>query len=397
MKGQVNLSISAHRVSAASGPASEGNNLDMNVHKGKRRVAVVLSGGGGKGAYQVGMLKALKSFGVEPDIYCGTSVGSFNCGMIASGKSLEEVEQVWRGLNAESVFKLRCDPRQLLTLDPRGPIRFALQSARIFGGFLAETLKESGSWWDKIDLDSFLLDTSPLGDLISKNVDLETLRKSKKEFILALTQLKPIEGYPLQIVSKDKVTHKHILASCSLPLLFPPVTIGNRVFCDGGVVMNSPLKPAIDAGAEEIYVLDLTPPPRTYYDGTLPLAYQVMSAQLSAMLERDLAYAEDLNNRFLAAHLEGRLVDGKVQVRKLNRLPENRGNTVTKQYRYLRLYVIRPITDLEGIGGFLKFSPNLTAKWLEAGEREAKEILERHYEQEFTAPDDTKVQAVFSR
>jgi len=369
----------------------------MTAGKEKHRVAVVLSGGGGKGAYQVGALKALRSAGVDPDIYCGTSVGSFNCGMLASGKTLEQVEQVWREMNTESVFKLRYDPRRFLTLDPRPALRFAFQSARLVGGFLTEALKGKGSWWETIDIDSFLTDTSPLGDLIAKHVDLAALRRSNKEFSLALTQLKPVEGNPLRIVSKQEITHRHILASCSLPFIFPQVTIGGKVYCDGGVVMNSPLKPAVDAGADEIYVIDLTPPPSTYREATLSLAYQIMSAQCSSMLRRDIEMAEDLNGRYLVAQLEGSLVDGKVQVRRVDSGPGGGGKPLAKHYRYLRIFVIHPSTDLEGIGGFLRFEPSSAGKWIEAGERETKEALKRHYEQEIAAPDGSTIKAVFRR
>ncbi len=369
----------------------------MTVGKEKHRVAVVLSGGGGKGAYQVGALKALRSAGVVPDIYCGTSVGSFNCGMLASGKSLEEVEKVWREMNTESVFKLRFDPRRFLTLNPQTALRFAFQSAKMLGGFVTEALKGKGSWWEAIDIDSFLLDTSPLADLIEKHVDLAALRKNDKDFSIALTQLKPVEGYPLRIVKKHEITHRHILASCSLPFIFPQVTIGGRVYCDGGVVMNSPLKPAVDAGADEIYVIDLTPPPPSYREATLPLAYQIMSAQCSSMLQRDIDLAHDLNGHYLAAHAEGKLVDGKAEVKTVDTRPGRSGSIITRHYRYLRIFVIRPSTDLEGIGGFLRFEPASADTWIEAGERETRETLQKHYEEEIAAPDGTKIKAVFRR
>jgi NTE family protein len=368
----------------------------MAEKKENRRIAVVLSGGGGKGAYEIGALKALKARGVEPDIYCGTSVGSFNCGMLISGKSLEEVEQIWRGLSTDSVFRLRYDPRRFLSLDPRTPFRFAIQSAKLIGGFVAETLKASGHWWEAIDLDSFLIDTSPLGDLIANNVSLEAVRKSSKKFFLAMTQLKPPREDALKIVSNNEITHRHILASCSLPLIFPPVTIGDCVFCDGGVVMNSPLKPAVDAGADEIYVVDLAPPPRSYQEGTLALAYQVMSAQFASALQRDIQATEDLNNQCLAAHHDGRLLGGMLEVKKLDR-HSGVGKTISRRYRYLRLYVIRPATDLTGVGGFLKFDSKTAADWIEAGERETARALERHYEQEITAPDGSKMKAVLLR
>jgi hypothetical protein len=63
----------------------------------------------------------------------------------------------------------------------------------------------------------------------------------------------------------------------------------------------------------------------------------------------------------------------------------------------LRLYLIRPSTDLGGLGGFLKFDSESAGKWIEAGERETKAALGRHYEREVAAPDGSTINAVFRR
>jgi NTE family protein len=372
----------------------KGQIIHMTRTNEKCRTAVVLSGGGGKGAYEVGVLKALKAQGVEPDIYCGTSVGSFNCAMLVSGKSLEEVEQVWRGLSTDSVFRLRYDPRRFISLDPRTPLRFAVESARLLGGFAAEVLKSSGRWWEKIDLDSFLIDTSPLGDLIAANVDLDAVRRSPKQLFIAMTRLKPTSVNPQEIVCNRDVTHRHVLASCSLPMIFPPVTIGNEVFCDGGVVMNSPLSPAVKAGAEEIYVVDLTPPPRGYQEGTLALAYQVLSAQFASMLQRDIEYAMHINDQYLAAHREGRLVGGRLEMKGTDRSAAGL-EPHPRRYRYLRLHWIRPKTDLDGLAGFLKFDPETAADWIETGKHFTAETLHNQPTEDITAPDGSVMKAYY--
>jgi len=193
----------------------------MSADRKKRKVAVMLSGGGAKGAYEVGALKALRKHKVEPEIYCGTSVGSFNCAMAVSGRMLEEMEDVWVSLTHSRVFKLRFDFKQLLTFDPRPPLRFALESAKILGGILNDSIRTGMSWWQLIDLDSILVDTSPLADLIRKNVVLDALQRNDKEICIALTRLKPVDSDPLVFVRKKQISHDHIPASCSLPLIFP--------------------------------------------------------------------------------------------------------------------------------------------------------------------------------
>ncbi len=352
----------------------------MDSPREKRKVALVLSGGGARGAYEVGVLKALRAHDIEPDVYCGTSVGSFNCAMAVAGKTIRSMEDVWIGLTSSGVFKLRLDPRQLLTFDPRPPLRFALNSAKVIGGILSESIRTGVAWWKLVDLDDIFVDTSPLSDLIRRHVDLYELRNSSKEIRIALTRLRPAGGDPLQIVGGKEINHRHILASCSLPFVFPQVHIGRDTYCDGGVVMNSPLKPAVDAGAEEIYIVDLTPPPRTYQRATLPLAYQVMSAGFSYALQADIKAAEELNDMYLAAHKLDRLVDDKLEITRLQAVPGKGRVVVSRLYRYLRVRVIRPEPDPRGIESFLDFDPKNAETLIEQGERDAEAALSRYYE-----------------
>ncbi len=361
-----------------------------------KRIAIVLSGGGARGAYEIGVLKALQNHKIEPDVYCGTSVGSFNCAMAVSGRSLTEMEDVWLNLTTQHVFKLRFDLRELLTLDPRPQLRFALRSARVLGGIMNDILRSGRSWWQVVDLDEIFADTSPLSDLIRKNVDLAALRDSNKEIFIALTRLRPARYDPLQFVSGKEITHDHILASCSLPFIFPQVSVGAHTFCDGGVVMNSPLRPAIKAGADEIYVVDLVPPPLTYERATIPLAYQVLSAQFSTALRRDIETAHEFNQMYMAAHVQGRLVEDQLEVTKVDTTPGVEPSLSTRHYRYVPIHVIRPEPDPEGIAGFLNFDPQNAQELIHTGEERTNETISKTYEKEFVGPQGAKMTAVLT-
>lgn len=360
--------------------------------RGRGKTAVVLSGGGAKGAYEVGVLKALRAQGIEPDIWCGTSVGSFNAAMAAAGRPLAEIESVWLNLRTRDVFRPRVDPRDLLSMDLRAPIRLAYHSAVSVGSFLAETLRHGGRWWEALDLDDFLVDTSPFENLIRTNVDIHALHRSERVLCIALTRLKPAGASPLELVDGPSVTHRHIMASCSLPLIFPPVELAGGVFCDGGVVMNSPLKAAIDRGADEIFVVDLTPPPAEYLQGTLPLAYQVLSAQFGETLRRDIAYAHDLNRHFLAEFRKGRLSSGELEI---ERMEPGSEDVRTSRYRYLRIHVVRPASDLGGLEGFLKFEPENSRRFIEYGEQDGTRELDRIREQELVASDGSRMTLMY--
>jgi NTE family protein len=348
----------------------------------KRRAGVVLSGGGGRGAYQVGALKALRSLNVEPEIYSGSSVGAFNAAMAVSGKSLEEMERLWTGTNARDVYVAKLDPRNLVSLRPAKSLRLMKESLASLWKFLRATasLKENGL--QILDLDSLLVDMSPAEKLINGNVDIRALRAAGRKVLLTLTRLHPTEEKSIKILDNSQITHRHILASCALPLVFPPVRIGNETFCDGSVVMNSPLKPAIDAGSDDLYVIDLTPPPHVYNEHTLPLAYHIMSTQFSSFMRRDLEFAEDRNTQFLAAFRQGRLVGGRLELSRL----ERDGVIRKRRYRYIRIYIIRPGWDLGGIESILRFGGDYAAELIAAGERETLEILSRYYFEDLEAP-----------
>jgi NTE family protein len=361
-----------------------------------RRVAVVLSGGGGKGAYHIGVLKALERLNIEPDIYTGTSVGSFNAAMLVSGKSLEQAERIWLGLTDTDVFLTKFNPRSLLTARSTESIRLALESIRSLARLIASGVMSGKDWWRTLDLDSMMVDSSPMEYLIARSVDVASLKASKKSLCVPLTRLKPVTDDPLEILCNDRISHRHIFAACSAPLIFPPVSIGDQTFCDGAVIMNHPLKPAIDAGADDLYLVDLTPPPQAYDEHTLPLAYQVMSAQFSAMMRRDLAFARDRNSQFLAAFKERRLIDGRLEVSRVENRPGPLGEITRRRYRYIRLYVIKPSSDLGGIEGFLKFESGYTAELIAQGERDALGILSRYYVEALESPAGERMEVVRS-
>jgi NTE family protein len=358
-----------------------------------RKAAVILSGGGAKGAYQAGALKALKSLGVEPAIYSGTSVGAFNAAFMVAGGTAEGLAGIWSDLRRSDVFLFRFDPRRLLTLNPLVPLNLALDSSRLLAEFLSGTVRNGGAWWRAVDLERILLDTSPLRDLIRRHVDLEAIRRSPLKLHVVLTILQPTDRGALMVTGNHDVTHPLIHASCAMPVVFPAVRVGERVYCDGGVVMNTPLRLAIDGGAEDIYVLDLTPPPHTFKDGTLNVAYQTLSASFSEVLRRDIQVAKDRNAEYLAAFREDRLVDGRLQVRKVVETKDGL-KTVTKTYGYVRVFHLYPSSELKGLEGFLEFEPAQGRRMIRQGEEETLAALAAHREVEVVSGKRDRMRAV---
>jgi NTE family protein len=195
-----------------------------------RKRALVLSGGGGRGAYHVGVMKFLEEHEWFPDVVAGTSIGAVNGAAIASGHSARSLRALWQRLRTRDVQKTR------LNLS-----------------------------------NNFLLDTSPLRQTLQEQgwVDFDKINSPQAAVHLRVTATEVSTGhlhvfgnsddiYPSKM-QKEALELDHIIASCSIPLVYPATQLHKTLFWDGATVANTPLGPAIDAGAEEIVVVIMTP------------------------------------------------------------------------------------------------------------------------------------------
>ncbi|MGB1697212.1 MAG: patatin-like phospholipase family protein [Thermoplasmatota archaeon] len=176
--------------------------------------ALVLSGGGAKGAYQLGAYIGLHQQGYAPDCLVGTSVGAINGAFIASGSSPEEMRRAWLDIEGH-VSKWR-----------RDAWRFK-------------------SW-------SSLASTEPLRKYLQARIDWDALNGPGIPF--TCTAVNTATG-EIANWTREELTVEHLLASSAIPGLFPPITIGGQQFFDGGVVNNTPLRPAIRAGATHVLAI----------------------------------------------------------------------------------------------------------------------------------------------
>jgi len=199
------------------------------VVSGKENTAFVLSGGASLGSVQVGMALALEEAGIEPDIIVGASVGAINGAWLASGRPVEGLAAIWRELRRSDLFPLR-----------------PLVGLRGFAGRRSHFVPNTG-----------------LRRLLERNLDFAYLEDA---------------ATPLTVIASDARSGEEValdrgplipalLASAAIPAVFPPVPIGDRLLIDGGIVNNTPITRAIEAGATEVWVLSpgyscaLTRPP----------------------------------------------------------------------------------------------------------------------------------------
>jgi NTE family protein len=187
------------------------------------RDAFVLSGGGSLGAIQVGALQALMDAGIRPDVVVGCSVGALNAAFLAvdpSRERLAALESLWLSLNRADVFPA---------------------SRRSIAGHLVRR-------------DTHLYEPHGLVDLVDRLVPATDLADLAIPVHIVTTDL--FSGQPVWWTSGDP--RQVLVASASLPGLFPPVPLDGSMHVDGGVTCPVPVQRAVELGAERIWVFDVT-------------------------------------------------------------------------------------------------------------------------------------------
>lgn len=314
--------------------------------EGAARTGLVLPGGGARGAYQVGVLRALADIWKKGDdtrfpfpVISGSSAGAINATVIAShADSIDEgastLELFWRGLHCERIY--RTDAWTIMATG----LRWMLSFTPLLSGMVAQPRS--------------LLDNDPLRAFLSRELLLEGIQKgidsgalrglaitasgytsaSAISFYQAAAEIEPWVrvrrwGRP------TKISVPHLMGSAALPLIFPAFKIGNEYFGDGGMRMVAPLSPAIHLGADRLLVVttrDERPDPE-------PTA----SAQYPSFGE--------IGGYLLDTIFMDRLT---ADIARLERINETLSLMTPEQYRQtplniMRALVIRPSEDLREI------------------------------------------------
>ncbi len=196
--------------------------------------AVVLSGGGSKGSYQIGAWKALRELKINYDIIAGTSVGSIN-GALMVQNSYKEAVKLWKKINMQMLFGDEVkNPKNMKEL------------AKIYG---SNFLKNGG------------MDVQKLQNLLNETIDEEKFFASFINYGLVTVNL---SGRKIVQMKKSKIPRgklcDYIMASASCYPAFKLKDIDGNKYIDGGMFDNLPINLAIDLGATEIIAIDLSAP-----------------------------------------------------------------------------------------------------------------------------------------
>jgi predicted acylesterase/phospholipase RssA len=378
---------------------------------GDLKHAVVLSGGGADGAYEVGVLKALFSGEapftggpVDPEIFTGTSIGAFNAALLVSHwdqhgiAAISDLERVWRETLAERVdrtgnggYRFRLSPFDLLYPsnyfpNPIRPLMQLAQDSLYLGwdglqrlvGLLQSTAPLAERVLSLFDLTS-IVSREPLEQTVRETIQLENIRSSQKTLIIAATNW---DSGELKLYKNNDMTDylgtRAILASAAIPGFFPPTEVGAQPFVDGGVVLNTPLVPAIDAGADILHVIYMDPDvsniPQVDLGSTLQTMYRMQVIGWARLINREVEHDRTLNG---AVRILGQIDPGVAKAiedffrtrdpdskfaRRLLRPPGRREVTI---HRY------HPYENLGGLLGFLNVRRDRIGRLIEQGFNDA--------------------------
>jgi len=282
------------------------------MNDNRHKVGLVLTGGGARAAYQVGVLRAISDLVPEGvrnpfPIICGTSAGAVNAAVLAANGSnfrrgVRTLMTVWKNFRAYHVYRA----------DPVGVIRNTLHwlTAVVAGGGLGRQTPVS------------LLDNSPLGELLRNRLDFSTIQSAidagdliavsitcsgyssgqSVTFYQGIPGLQPWNrarriGIPMPIAPD------HLLASSALPFIFPAMHINREYFGDGSMRQIAPVSPALHLGANRLLIIGVGrqlshQPERTKTEGYPSLA-QIAGHCLNSIfldsLEVDLERLQRIN------------------------------------------------------------------------------------------------------
>ncbi len=390
------------------------------VHPTAPKHAVILSGGGANGAYEVGVLKALfagqsPTTGyqpLEPDILTGTSVGSYNAAFLTaywdqSGRaSIDHLEQIWLdkiadrlGQASNSAYRIRCNP-----VDVVNPLNYIPNPFQPFSQFFKDAtsmtwdgvqrivnlaMAENTPMLDRIvNLFNFssLISNQPYRSLIDETIHFESVRLSSRTLKIAATNwaMGEVEVFNNRDLS-DWAGASILMASSAIPGVFPIQTVGSQSYVDGGVLMNTPMRLAIDAGADVLHLITLNPE-------VDKIALSNMSNTLTTLWRHQVInWVKAVEKGFLSVWSTNRTIEiaefamTHMTPNQPDDLPDSEASAYASQflselekeikhYRPLTVFLYRPSDDLGGSLGLLNFNRNRIQELIERGVTDARDF-----------------------
>jgi NTE family protein len=233
------------------------------------RIGLVISGGGARGAYEAGVLSVLapvmEARGELPTIFVGTSVGAINSAYIAATRHLPAEKALAGGLERWSDMRKGQVIRPILGRQvPLTVLRYAGEILSLPGVRLPSLLDPKPLERNLPDwIDWKMLHKNVRSGLV-ETVAIVTTAASTGRTVAFVESAKPPKLHRSHVIDyvPAKLSDEHVRASAAIPILFPPIRIESPSeargwYFDGGTRLNTPIKPALDLGANKLIVIGM--------------------------------------------------------------------------------------------------------------------------------------------
>jgi len=363
----------------------------------KKKIGLILTGGGARGAYQVGVTRAIYEIAKERhhlfEVISGNSAGAINSMYLSANaenwdKATEGLIKIWETIKPQNVYDLRGK-----TITDLG---MKWVTGTMFGG-----LTSGGTHIN------YLLDTKPLRKLINTEVDFEKIKDNLNQKHLHGVSLSTTnynsgssvifyQGAPsIKDWSRsDRFSHRcdltpdHLMASSAIPFFFPPIKIGESYYGDGCIRQTTPLSPAIHLGATKLIAIGVRFP---HQDGVMkslafspfqnPTIGQIAGVMLNAIFLDSLE--SDVERLIKTNTLIEKGADHEFKTlpilmlrpsRDLGKMTQKLGDELPIMLRYLLKGI--GVSENEGLDllSYLSFDPSYTKPLIDLGYQDTYKV-----------------------